>query len=91
MTRPMVAAADLDQYRWVGDELADGAVAGYFREFRAANPGELFGGLVRHTKLPPEEMNPALRRFFAEGSAVPDTWRRCRVATPQRRGCRCCA
>ena len=72
MTRPMVAAADLDQYRWVGDELADGAVAGYFREFRAANPGELFGGLVRHTKLPPEEMNPALRRFFAEGSAVPD-------------------
>jgi ER-bound oxygenase mpaB/B'/Rubber oxygenase, catalytic domain len=64
---------DLDQFRLTGDSLADVAVAAYFRDVDSSDPGSLFGGLVRHTKLVPEEQNPALRTFF-QVAATPPEW-----------------
>lgn len=64
---------DLDQFRLAGDPLADAAVEAYFHDVESSHPGALFGGLVRHTKLAPEEQSPALRRFF-EVAARPPEW-----------------
>ncbi len=62
---------DLDRARETADPLADAAVAEYFATIEADTPGALFGALVRHVHLPPEERVPAIERFLTEGAAPP--------------------
>ncbi len=63
--------ADMELFRGVGDPLADQAVAAFFQDLTNSAPGELFGRLVRHTKLPDEEQIPELRSFFVLGASSP--------------------
>ncbi|MEM9041217.1 MAG: oxygenase MpaB family protein [Actinomycetota bacterium] len=62
---------DLDGARELADPLADAAVAEYFATIDAESPGVLFGALVRHVQLPPEERVPAIERFLAVGKNPP--------------------
>ena len=68
---PIPTDVDLDRLRGVADPLADEAVAAYFADLDVEAPGELFGHLVRHTRLPDEDQVPAIRAFFAAASDVP--------------------
>lgn len=68
-----VERVDLDAYRRIGDPLADAAVAEYFATVEYTSPGALFGHLVRHTTLPPEERVPAITTFLEE-AATPPSW-----------------
>lgn len=63
---------ELDRWRTIADPPADAAVAAYFATVDAASPGRLFGDLVRHTRLPPEERVPAVAEFFETASLRPD-------------------
>ncbi|MDJ0770980.1 MAG: oxygenase MpaB family protein [Ilumatobacter sp.] len=67
------ASIDLDRWREVADPPADAAVAEYFAAVEASAPGQLFGHLVRHTRLPAEEQVPAVRTFL-ETAAMPPDW-----------------
>lgn len=64
---------ELDRWRNIADPPADFAVAAYFADVEATSPGSLFGQLVRHTQLPPEERVPAIADFFAH-AAEPPAW-----------------
>jgi ER-bound oxygenase mpaB/B'/Rubber oxygenase, catalytic domain len=63
---------ELELLRNVGDDLADNAVAAFFAEVERRTPGELFGQLVRHVKLPEEAQLPAIRKYLAEAGRQPD-------------------
>lgn len=67
------AEIDLDAMRSRTDPPADHAVAGYFASVEDTEPGALFGALVRHTRLPPEDQVPAVREFLTTASSRP-TW-----------------
>ncbi len=62
----------LDALRTIGDPPADNAVSEYFADIQVGEPGELFGRLVRHVKLPSEEQIPAIRAFFAAACRPPE-------------------
>ncbi len=66
------ASIDLDRLRQQGDPLADVAVSEFFAQVEAAHPGELFGQLVHHAALPPEDMSPPIAAFFEALSDTPD-------------------
>ncbi|MEQ8435933.1 MAG: oxygenase MpaB family protein [Ilumatobacter fluminis] len=63
---------ELDRWRNIADPPADYAVAAYFAAVDEESPGQLFGHLVRHTQLPPEDRVPAIADFFEAASARPD-------------------
>jgi ER-bound oxygenase mpaB/B'/Rubber oxygenase, catalytic domain len=62
---------ELELLRNVGDDLADNAVAAFFADVEQRSPGELFGQLVRHVKLPEEAQVPSIQKFFAEAGRQP--------------------
>jgi ER-bound oxygenase mpaB/B'/Rubber oxygenase, catalytic domain len=64
--------ADLDAARAVTDPAADAAAAGYFAVTRHTHPRHLFGALVEHLELSPEDQVPAIAEFLAAASAMPD-------------------
>lgn len=63
---------DLDRMRYVADPPADEAVADYFATVETDEPGQLFGHLVAHTKLPPEDRVDGVRRFFERAAERPE-------------------
>ncbi|MAT05065.1 MAG: hypothetical protein CL424_08480 [Acidimicrobiaceae bacterium] len=63
---------ELDRWRTIADPPADAAVAAYFSTVDDDTPGRLFGHLVRHTQLPPEDRVPAIAEFFETASLRPD-------------------
>ncbi len=65
-------ALDLDAARTRTDPLADDAVAGYFATIDHDDPAELFGALVRHVSVPPEDQVPAIRDYLATAAQLPD-------------------
>jgi len=67
-----VAALDLDAARERTDPLADAAVAGYFATLEHDDPAALFGALVRHVAVPPEDQVPAIREYLDTASRLPD-------------------
>ncbi len=70
---PVHHLVDLDRCRTVGDPLADDAVAAYFATVEVEHPGALFGLLVQHTKLAPEDQVAPIRDFLA-AAAEPPAW-----------------
>lgn len=78
-----IDARTLDAARLVADPLADAAVAEYFATIEADAPGVLFGALVRHVQLPPEERVPAIARFLGEGATPPSDVDQAAVARGQ--------
>jgi hypothetical protein len=64
--------AALDEWRHVTDPPADEAVAGYFEAIGSAHPRSLFGALVDHLQLPPEDQVSAIATFLAAASVIPD-------------------
>lgn len=66
--------AALDRWREHGDVAADAAVAAYFaaNDHAAAAPAGLFGLLVAHLRLPPEDQVPEIAAFLAAESALPE-------------------
>lgn len=69
---PAVDAAVLDRMREVADPPADAAVAAYFATIEADDPGRLFGRLVRHTTLPPEDQVPEIAALLEAAHDPPD-------------------
>ncbi len=61
----------LDEMRTVADGPADAAVAAYFATAEADEPGELFGHLVRHIALPPEDQVPEIAALLAAAHVAP--------------------
>jgi hypothetical protein len=76
--------AALDRWRQVTDPPADDAVAGYFEAIGRDRPRRLFGALVDHLQLPPEDQVPAIATFLAAASAIPDWVDRARLGRGQR-------
>jgi ER-bound oxygenase mpaB/B'/Rubber oxygenase, catalytic domain len=68
----IVDAAVLDRMRQVADPPADAAVAAYFATVAAEDPGALFGHLVRHTALPPEDQVPEIAALLAAAHEPPE-------------------
>lgn len=63
--------AALDRLRDQADPLADNAVGAYFWNLDQTEPTDLFVSLARHTHLPAENQDPAIRTFFEQAAAVP--------------------
>jgi hypothetical protein len=62
----------LDASRQRTDPPADEGVAGYFEATGHTEPRRLFGALVEHLRLPPEDQVPAIATFLAAQSPLPD-------------------
>jgi hypothetical protein len=82
--------ATLDPLRRVGDPVADAVVAAYFadRVATAAGPidqGELFGHLVRHVDLDPEEQHPAVAAYLRTPAPWPPWAEPAKVAVASER------
>ncbi len=77
--------AALDAWRQQGDAPADAAVAAYFASTRqpAASPGGLFGLLVTHLRVPPEDQIPEIADFLTTQSRLPAWADPARVARGQ--------
>lgn len=75
--------AALDRFRQIIDPPADDAVAGYFAAIGSAHPRRLFGALVDHLQLPPEDQVPAIATFLAAASVMPDWVERARLGRGQ--------
>jgi ER-bound oxygenase mpaB/B'/Rubber oxygenase, catalytic domain len=80
---PAWTDADLDAWRAVTDPPADAAVAGYFAATSHHHPRHLFGSLVEHLRLPPEDQVPAIAEFLAAAATMPDWAERERIARGQ--------
>jgi hypothetical protein len=61
----------LDGWRHVTDPPADAAVAGYFAAVGGTHPRQLFGALVEHLQLEPEDQVPAIADFLAAAAPMP--------------------
>jgi hypothetical protein len=75
--------AQLDEWRRVGDEPADHAVAAYFASVGAAAPGALMHSLVEHLDVPPEDRVPAVAEFLATAGQLPSWADPARLAAGQ--------
>lgn len=62
---------ELDRWRSVADRPADEAVAGYFAAADRHEPAALFGALVAHLRVRPEDQVPAIAAFLRDASALP--------------------
>lgn len=87
-TRPVNPAWDdaaLDAWREQGDAPADAAVAAYFASagHLTATPDGLFGLLVAHLRVPPEDQVPEVAAFLAAESPLPGWADRQRIAHGQ--------
>jgi hypothetical protein len=80
----MTSDEELASWRAVTDPPADEAVAGYFSERHADHPRHLFGALVEHLQLPPEDQVPAIAEFLATASSMPEWVEPQRLAAGQR-------
>ena len=69
--QPRLTDDALDRLREQTDPPADNAVGAYFWRLDQTEPTDLFASLARHTHLPPDAQDPAVRAFLQQAATVP--------------------